>query len=489
MTVSSDTRADARSRVLQRLNRPSGPSRQREDDRVWDVLVVGCGTAGLVAAKTAARMGAHVLVVESGRLGGDCLFTGCVPSKTLLAAARSGADFDTAMDRVRDTVTAIAPDDDQESLEATGAVVRPGRVRFTGPGEADVSGRTARFLQAVIATGASPALPPIEGLADADPLTSETVWDLAELPSRLTVLGGGPIGCELAQAFAGLGSTVTLVEVESRLLGAEDPDAAAVVADALVADGVDVRLGQAATRVDATGVTLADGSTVAHDRVLVALGRTPRTGDLDLDRVGVETDERGFVVVDETLRSSNPRILAAGDVTGGPQFTHVAGVHGSTAGSNAALGLKRSVTDVVPRVTYTHPEVAAVGAPTHDLPSGWRTLTTRHAEVDRAVAEGETAGFSRLVVDRRGRIRGGTVVGPRAGESLGEVSLAVSQGVKISGLAGVIHPYPTYNDGIWSATTDDLRRTLEGAVVSRALKGASRGRRLWLRARDRVSDR
>ena len=491
MDASSDLRTSGSRSSLRRLNKPSGPTRSREQDRIWDVLVVGCGTAGLVAAKTAARMGAHVLVVEADRLGGDCLFTGCVPSKTLLASAHAGLGFDEAMERVRAAVTSIAPDDDQASLEATGAVVRPGRVRFTGPGEAEVSGVSVRFLQAVLATGASPALPPIDGLDQAEPLTSETVWDLTELPARLTVLGGGPIGCELAQAFAALGSQVTLVEAASRLIGAEDPDASAVIREALGAAGVDVRTGAAATSVTAGSVTLAGGETIEHDRVLVAVGRRPNTSELGLERVGVDLDDRGHVVVDDRLRTSNPRIFAAGDLTGHPQFTHVAGVHGSTAGSNAALGLRRGVTKVVPRVTYTHPEVAAVGASTDEssLPKGWRTLTTRHSDVDRGVAEDETSGFTRLVVDRRGRVRGGTIVGPRAGESLGEISLAVSQELKLTAIAGVIHPYPTFNDGIWSATTEDLRQTLEGPVVSRALKVASRGRRLWLRTRDRIADR
>ena len=490
MTASSDIRAGSHTRSLARLNRPSGPTRERERDRVWDVLVVGCGTAGLVAAKTAARMGAHVLVVESERLGGDCLFTGCVPSKTLLASARAGLGFEAAMKRVRGAVTAIAPDDDQASLEAAGAVVRPGVVRFTGPGEAEVSGVPVRFLQAVIATGASPSLPPIEGLADADRLTSDTVWDLDELPQRLTVLGGGPIGCELSQAFAGLGAQVTLVEAADRLIGSEDPEASRVVLEALRAGGVDVRLGAVAAAASAGSVTLDDGSTIGHDRVLVAVGRRPRTADLGLDRVGVEVDERGFVRVDDSLRTTNPRILAAGDLTGHPQFTHVAGVHGSTAGSNAALGLRRGVSEVVPRVTYTHPEVAAVGASTDTdaQPKGWRTLTHQHGDVDRAVAEGETQGFTRLVVDKRGRVKGGTIVGPRAGESLGEISLAVSQGLKLTAIAGMTHPYPTWNDGIWSATTSDLQRTLERGAVKTALKAVSRTRRLWLKTRDRLAD-
>lgn len=328
-------------------------------------------------------------------------------------------------------------------------------------------------------------MPGIPGLAEAAPLTSDTVWGLEALPKRLVVLGGGTIGCELGQASARLGSRVTIVEAERRLLPGEDPDASSAVAAALAGDGVTVCTGVAVTAVEDAGrvVRLADGTAVAADAVLVALGRRPDTRGLGLDAAGVGTDDRGFVVVDRCLRTTNPRIWSAGDVTGHPQFTHVAGVHGSTAASNAVLGLRRTAqTSAVPRVTYTAPEVAAVGLPAGT--PGTTTRTRQHDEVDRAVAEGRTAGFSRLVLDRRGRVVGTTVVGPRAGEVLAELTLATRRGLRARDLAGVMHPYPTWADGPWNAALADVRERLATPAARRAVRmlAGVRRRRLDRRA-------
>jgi len=479
--------------------------------RVWDLVVVGGGTAGLVGAKAAAGFGARVLLVEADRLGGECLWTGCVPSKALLAAAAAAAGarnaqrlgirvssvevhFEAVMRRVHDAMATIAPTDSADALEAAGVSVRFGRAVFTGPQTVAVDGETVRFRQALLATGSSPAVPPVPGLADADALTSDTVWGLTTRPDRLAVLGGGSIGCELGQAFARLGSAVTVVEAADHLLPGEDPAAGALVRQALTADGVDVVTGTSAATVHADAVDraagvleLSDGRPVAYDRLLIAVGRRPRTSELGLDRAGVELDDRGMARVDSHLRTTNPRVWAAGDLTGHPQLTHLAGVHATIAVTNALLGLRRSVAhEVVPRVTFTHPEVAAVGVPTDRPGAGIRVRTWDHAEVDRAVADDDVTGFSRLVVDRRGRVVGATLVGPRAGESLAEVVLAVRQRLRTRDLAGSTHAYPTYGDGVWNAAIADVRAGLRAPAAARTVGAASDIRRAWLGARDRL---
>ncbi len=485
----------------------SVPSHVDSQSEPWDLLVVGGGTAGIVGAKTAARLGARVLLVERERTGGDCLWTGCVPSKALLAAAgvaagaRTGhrfgidvggvsVDFARVMDHVRATIQHIAPVDSVEALEKASVSVRSAAARLTGPDSAEVDGVQVRFRQALIATGASPAVPPIPGLSEVDHLTSDTVWELDELPAELVVLGGGSIGCELGQAFARLGARVTVVEGAPRILPREDPLAAAELARALVEDGVELHTGSGVARVEPTGprsgvLHLESGQQVPFSCLLVAVGRAPRTRDMGLAAAGVDVDERGFVVVDDLLRTTNPRIWAAGDLTGHPQFTHTAGVHASLAASNAILGVRRKVNlTAVPRVTFTDPEVAAVGLDTDRVPSGLRTIDWSHSHVDRAAAEGAFGGFARLVIDKRGRVLGATVVGPRAGETLGELTLAITRGLTTRDLAGVTHAYPTYNDGPWNAAISDVQDQLERPGTRRALGALARARTWWVSRND-----
>lgn len=457
---------------------------------VRDLLVVGGGSAGLVAARTAASLGASVLLVERDRPGGDCLWRGCVPSKALLAAAGVAAaardagrfgistgpvevEFTTVMAHVRSAIATIEPVDSPDAIRAAGAGHRAGTARFTGPGTAEVDGVEVRFRRALVATGSAPAPLdlPVDGAAPTV-LTTDTVWDLEVLPERLVVLGGGPVGCELGQAFARLGSRVTLVEAAGRLLPGEDPDASALVDAALVADGVDVRSGTRARALGPARVELEDGAAVDADVVLIALGRRPRTAGLGLETVGVELTRSGAVGVDEHLRTSNPAVFAAGDVTDHPRFTHVAGTHGALAAANAVLGLRRRVDPVVPRVTFTAPEVASVGAAT-----GHTVRTVGHAEVDRAVTDAAPAGFSRLVLDRRGRVTGATVVGPRAGEALAELTLAVRRGLRATDLAGTTHPYPTWGDGPWNAAVADVRARLATRPARAALRAVVAARR------------
>ncbi|MDK3255349.1 dihydrolipoyl dehydrogenase family protein [Blastococcus capsensis] len=463
-----------------------------------DLLVIGGGTAGLVGAHTAATLGARTMLVEQDRTGGDCLWTGCVPSKAVLAAATAAADargtgrlgvgtgevtvdFARVRAHVESAIATIQPKDSPASLTAAGVRVVLGTAVLTGSDTALVDGRPVRFRAALLATGAAPLVPPIEGLGTVDALTSETLWDLEELPRRLVVLGGGPIGCELGQAFARLGAEVTVVDGSDRVLGPEDADAAALVAAALRRDGVELRLGAEGTRVEPGLLHLDDGSSVPFDRLLVAVGRRPRTSDLGLDAAGVELDEHGAVAVDDSLRTSNPRVWAAGDVTGKPYFTHVSGMHGSIAAGNAVLGLRRTVDPVVPRVTYTSPEVASVGvSPAEARERGLTVRRVAHSSVDRAVAEGVTEGFTSLVTDGRRRLVGGVVVGPRAGETLGELTLAVRKGLTTADLAGTTHAYPTYNDALVDAAVKDVRARFARPVVRGVLRAfvAVRGRLL-----------
>jgi len=448
--------------------------------RVYDLAVIGGGTAGLVSAHIAASLGARVVLVERERTGGDCLWTGCVPSKALLAAAElaqrmRGADavglapvepeidFGRVMGHVRAARAAIAPADSPERLRAAGVEVLHAHARFTGARTLDVEGRALRFRRAIVATGSRPVLPEIEGAA---PLSTDDVWDLDALPARLLVVGGGPVGCELAQAFARLGSAVTLAEASARLLPGEDERASALLADRLAAEGVDVRVGRPAP------------AGAGYDRVLVAAGRAPDTAGLELERAGVRTDEQGAVVVDERLRTSNRRVLAAGDVVAGaPRFTHVAAHHARVAVPNALFGARSRVeAAAVPRVTYTDPEIASVGVTAAGARERWgeraRVVDAGYGELDRAVAAGVPYGFARLVGDRRGRLVGATVAAPAAGESIAELTAWLSEGAKLSAVSRVIHAYPTFAEGAARAADGALRERLERSHARAVLRPA-----------------
>lgn len=448
----------------------------------YDLVVVGGGTAGLTAAIGAARLGARVLLAEQDRTGGDCLWTGCVPSKALLAAAdrahalRTAAevglapvephvDLGRVMAHVRGSIRRLAPHDSPERLRREGVEVRLARARLVGPGRVRVGDAEVRSRTILIATGARPALPPVPGLAEAAPLTSETVWGLEELPERLVIVGGGPVGCELGQAFARLGSRVTIAEAEPRLLPREEAAAGRVLSETLGDEGVEVRVDAAAVAVD-DGRLRVDGrggpAALPYDRLLVAAGREPVTGDLGLDRAGVRVHDGGWVVVDDTLRTTAEGVFAAGDVTGRLPFTHVAGWHGGLVVANALFGLRRSVDhERIPWVTFTDPEVARVGL-TEDqarrrLGEGVRIARRDHDELDRAVVEASTAGFTKLVGDRRGRLVGATIVGSAAGESIAEVVAVMGHGGTIGDLGRTVHAYPTYTEAAWRAGLEYLR--------------------------------
>lgn len=457
-----------------------------------DLLVVGGGTAGIVAAKTAGRLGADVLLAERDRTGGDCLWTGCVPSKALLAAAataqrmrtadrfgiaavRPEVDFTAVREHVRRAIRTIEPVDSPEALRAAGARVHLGAAVFTGKDTAEIAGEPVRFRHAVLATGSEPALPEIPGLAEADPLTSDSVWQLTELPRSMVVLGGGPVGCELGQAFARLGTEVTLVEAAGRLLPREEPAAGAALTEALRGEGVEVCTGVSVRQasLDTVRVTGPAGvRTLRAERILVAAGRRPRSGGLGLPVAGVRCGPGGHVVVDAKLRTSNPRIYAVGDVTGLLPFTHVAGMHGSVAATNAVLApLRRVHHESMPWVTFTDPEVAHVGLTEEAGRSrhgpSVRVRVLRHSEVDRAVTDARTGGFTQVVLDRRGRILGATIVAPRAGEMLAELTAALRRGDTLRRLAGAVHPYPTWGDGVWNAALAELAGRLTAPAIRR----------------------
>jgi pyruvate/2-oxoglutarate dehydrogenase complex dihydrolipoamide dehydrogenase (E3) component len=434
----------------------------------YDLVVLGGGTAGLVASTVAAGVGARVALVEQAEQpGGDCLFTGCVPSKSLIASAKLAQslrtadrlgleplepriDFARVMERVAAVIERAGVRDTAEHLESQGVEVVRAVGRFARPGLIEAGGRRLPYRAALIATGSRPALPPIPGLAEADPLTNEMVWALRELPARLTILGGGPTGVELGQAFARLGSRVAIVEAERELLPREEPEAGRFVADTLEGEGVAVHRGAPTERVE-PGAIVTGGERVEFDRLLVALGRRPQTDGLGLEEVGVELTPSGAVQVDERLRTTGKRILAAGDVTGQLYFTHVAGYHGIVAAANALFHARQSVDhSTVPWVTFTDPEIARVGATEAQARErlGSEPLVFRHnySESDRALTAGEAQGFAKLVCDRRGHLLGATIVGPAAGESIAEVARLVRERKKAASLSQQVHAYPTFTE-------------------------------------------
>ncbi len=432
--------------------------------RRYDLVVVGGGAAGLTAARDGHRRGAATLLVQEGPLGGDCTFTGCVPSKTLLSAAAAGEGWAEAHVRVRRTVAAVAATEDDRALAREGIEVRHGRARVTAPDRVEVDGTTVRAGAVVVATGASPLLPPLPGLADIDILTSDSVFAVADRPASLAVLGAGPVGCELAQACARLGVAVTLVESEARVLPGEEPDASAVVAAALTADGVVVRTGVTATAASPTagGVRLAldDGRPVEAERLLVAVGRRPEGAGLGLEELGVRVDARGAVVTDDTMATAVRGIWAAGDVTGRLALTHAAGrmamvaVANATGGVRARVRPQRFVAAQVPWATFTDPEVGRVGLTEAEAaPLGAKVAELPFTELDRAVTAGRTEGFVKLVAGPRrglgwaggGRLLGATVVGPTGGDVVHEAALALRTSMFTGRLAQTVHAYPSWS--------------------------------------------
>ena len=451
-----------------------------------DLVIVGGGTAGLVTAAGAATLGARVALVERERLGGDCLWTGCVPSKALIAAARNRqltgrGGWAEAASWMRDARARVAPHDDPERFRAMGVEVIFSRARLAGPSRVETNGRILAAKRIVIATGSSPTAPPIPGLAEVGHLTHVTAFEQETLPPRITMLGGGPIGLEMAQTYARLGARVTVLELLPEVLPNEDPEVGRFIRERLGEEGVTVRTGFGATHVFRDGtekvICGAQGERIVGDELFVATGRRANTADLDAERAGVALD-RGAVRVNGRLETTRPGIWAAGDVTGGLQFTHVADYMARVVVQNALTPLKTKANyRVVPWVTYTDPEVARVGLTEAEAAArGERALVFRSdfADFDRAIVDGATTGFVKIVTRRNGQILGATIVGRGAGELIMELVLAMRFGIPLPKLNGVIHPYPTMSEITRQAAGNWYRKrysdTFRGRLLRRLIR-------------------
>jgi len=464
--------------------------------------VIGAGPGGLVASLTAAKAGARVALVERDQLGGNCINQGCIPSKTLLRSAQLYAemrmaqrygvvpppampvDFAITMQRLQRVRARLARTDAPAQLLEAGIALYFGCARFVGPDAVDVEGCRLEFKKALIATGSRPVLPQIPGLNEAGFLNNESVFDLTTLPPSLLVIGGGPLGCELAQAFARFGTRTLMVHSEPLFLPKEERDAAQMVSDALARDGVEIHLNSRVTAIQAQAdgkhvhiLSAGSASSTVVDTILTGIGRQPAVQALDLERAGVAYDARAGIHVDDFLRTSNPRIYAAGDVCLQHQFTNTAEVSARIVVANALFfGRRRMGTLHIPWCTYTDPQVAHVGmyvrqAREQDIPV--KTYTVPMHDVDRAVADSEENGFVKIHV-REGsdHILGATIVGRLAGEMINTVSLAMVAGIGLRRLARVVHAYPTQGDAI--------RRAAQACADAHASPLQNWLRRKWL---------
>jgi len=465
-----------------------------------DICVVGAGSGGLLVAAAAALLGRRVALVERGRMGGDCLNYGCVPSKSLIAAAkraalaRTGGDFGIDLGKptidfarvhahVERVIAAIAPHDSQERFEGLGCKVIRAEGRFVGPDVLAAGGARIRARRFVIATGSSPAIPPLEGLTQVPYLTNETVFELKARPEHLIVIGGGPIGVELAQAFARLGAKVSVVELLA-ILGNDDAEAAEVVRQALRRDGVALyegtRIRSLARAGDGIAATIerdGESETLLGSHLLVAAGRSANVAGLGLEAAGVAFTARG-ITVDRRLRTTNRRIYALGDVAGRYQFTHMAGHHAGVVVRNALFRLPAKVEErAIPWVTFTDPELAHVGLKEDGARAAHgaiRILRWAFAENDRAQTEREIDGFAKVITTRRGRVVGATIVGAHAGELILPWGLAIARGLRVSALAGLIAPYPTLSEISKSVAGSFFTPTLFGERTKRLVRFLAR---------------
>ena len=463
-----------------------------------DLCVIGAGAAGLPVAAIAASLGAQVVLVEKGRMGGECLNVGCVPSKALLAAAHRAhamreagrfgvtggepfVDFARVRRHVQETVAGIAPMDSAERYRAMGVRVIQAEARFTGPGTVLAGGQAIQARRFVVATGSRPAIPPIPGLDGIAYLTNDTVFSLDEKPDHLVVIGGGAVGVEIAQAHVRLGARVTLIEGEERILAKEDPEMAAVVERALRAEGVAIRAGTSIARVEPGtegrfSVILAGGDIIEGSHLLVAAGRRPALDGLDLDLAGIAADSAG-ITVDGGLKTTNRRVYAIGDCAGGAgsgaRFTHAANHHAGLVIRNALFRLPvRLGSAPIPRVLYTDPELASVGLGEEEARArhkAIRILRWSFADNDRARAERATGGHVKAIVTPRGRILGCAIAGAHAGELIVPWVLAVTKGMKVSDLAGLVYPYPTFSEATKGAAVEFLKPSAQNPWLRRLM--------------------
>ena len=449
--------------------------KEARGEGIYNVIVIGAGTAGLVTAAATAGLGGRVALVERGKMGGECLNTGCVPSKALISSARlihqirhgdlwglaaqePNFEFDRVFQRMRERRDRIAPHDSRDRFEKLGVEVFEGSARFVSPHEVAVGETRLKARNVVIATGSRPQIPLITGLPEVPYFTNETIFDgLKERPARMVILGGGPIGCELAQVFARLKVSVTLLQRATRILKREDADASDEVRRALEAEGVRVMTGADVQIVTKQGsltrvwveVEGRDREPVDSEAILVSAGRTPNVEDLDLEKAGVAFTGTG-ITVDASLRTSQPHIYAAGDIVGSYQFTHVADLHARTIARNILLpGFPAKVDlSVLPWCTFTSPELARVGLNEEEAVRrgiAYDLYRQPMYEIDRAVVESEETGFAKVLASRRGdRILGATIVSDRAGDLIAEFALAMKAGIGLETISRTVHAYPTY---------------------------------------------
>lgn len=473
-------------------------------EETYDLIVIGGGSGGLVAASGAARLGLRCALIEKARLGGECLWTGCVPSKALihsakvahfveqaasfgLEAAPERVGFGKVMDHVREAIARVAPHDDPERFRQMGVEVVFGSPQFVSPEEVEVDGRRLRGRHFVIATGSRPEVPRIDGLTEVGPLTNENAFDLAELPGSVVILGAGPIGVEFSQAYNRLGVKVTVLQRSGRILSHEDGEAAAALEEILVAEGVEI-----IKNTSLRSVSRQDGQKVVSferegqerqlvaDEVLVALGRHPNVEGLELERAGVKLDRRG-IIVDKHLRTSAPHIWACGDVIGHLAFTHVAEYQARLILRNAFFPFKsRYDYSAVPWTTFSDPELAHLGATEEELREkgvNYEALRFPFSQVDRALTDSETAGFIKALCRPGGEILGAHILGPQAGNLIHEFALAMREGIKIGRLSTAVHAYPTLAQAVRQTADQHYARKLagrSGAILSRLA-------RLWSR--------
>ncbi|MFI5002201.1 MAG: dihydrolipoyl dehydrogenase family protein [Reyranellales bacterium] len=459
-----------------------------------DVCVVGGGSAGLVAAAGAAQLGLNVVLIERGPMGGDCLNVGCVPSKALIAAAkaahaqRSGAafgivpveprvDFAMVWYHVGGVIAAIAPNDSVERFEGLGVRVLKEEARFVGRNDLQAGPHRIRSRRIVLATGSRPTLPPIPGLAEAPHFTNETIFANRTLPGHLIVIGGGPIGLEMAQAFRRLGARVTVLEAAT-FLAKDDPELSAIVVQQLKAEGVDLRAGVKIARVEGSAVVLEGGERLEGSHLLVAAGRAPNVEGLELETAGVAYT-RGGITVDAALRTSNRGVWAIGDCNGLYAFTHMAGYEASLFIRGALFRAPAKLdTALVPWATYTDPELAQVGlserAARDKHGAAVKVLRWKFADNDRAQTERATAGLVKAITDARGRILGAAIVGSDAGELIQPWCLAISKRLKISALASFVPPYPTLGEASKRAAGSAFTEALFGPRTRRLVRFLAR---------------